>query len=69
MPKIDLFVYDHGSVWTVEAASRRARNWVRDNVAPIESWAGTEKRFTGDWRPMQALVEGAAADGLVVAGA
>lgn len=66
MPKIDLFVYDHGSVWTVEAASRRARTWVRDNVGPIESWAGTEQRFTGDWRPMRALVEGAVADGLVV---
>ncbi len=61
MLKADLLVYDHGSVWTVEAASPHAEDWVRENVA-----TDTPRLFTGDWRPMRDLVEGAQRDGLVV---
>ena len=65
MPKTDLFFWDHGSVWTVDVATKRALKWVRENVE-IPSWAGCEKHFVGDWRPLRDLAEGAEASGLIV---
>lgn len=66
MPKIDLLYYPYGSVTAVETCSRAGKEWVRENVQ-IPEWAGTEARFTGDWRPMRDLLDGARAAGLNVA--
>jgi len=65
--KVDLKAAWNGSIVLVTASTTRARAWVKANVA-VESWAWMGRdTFAVEPRMVGALLDGAAADGLVVA--
>lgn len=65
--KADIETYDHGSVIRVEARTRVAKSWIKENVE-IPDYARIGASFVGDRRQILDVVEGARANGLVVIG-
>jgi hypothetical protein len=63
----DFTVYNHGSVWQIEACSLQAKEFAERHF-DIESWQGVPQCFVCDWRPAAELVERLREDGFVVIG-
>lgn len=52
----DFRVFNHGSVWGIQAVSPAAQDFAEEHFA-VESWQGSPDNFTTDWRPARDLVE------------
>jgi hypothetical protein len=51
------FTYtNHGSVWTIRAASQEAKEFAERHFV-VEDWQGARDYFTADWRPAKRLIE------------
>jgi hypothetical protein len=53
---MDFSVTNHGSVWSIRAASPEAIAFAQDNFG-VEGWQGSSENFTTDHRAARELVE------------
>ena len=59
----DFRVFDNGTVWTISAVSKKAKDFANEHFTDVESWMGSPTHFTTDWRPARDLVAQLASEG------
>lgn len=47
----------HGSVWSIEAVSDRAKSFADEHFVDVQPWMGTRHSFATDWRVARDLRE------------
>lgn len=63
MPKVDVRVTYHGTIYMVEVVTPAAQAWVNDNLE-LESWQWMGGSFAVEPRMMDNLLDGMREDGL-----
>lgn len=64
-PAPDFLAADHGSIWLVQPITDAAKQWVADHIPSDAQWFG--RGFVVEWRFIDDILCGIAADGLEVA--
>lgn len=66
-PSQDILVRDCGTVWQLLPLSRKASDWIEENVE-TEDWQWVGSSLVVDWRFVGPLLDGARGTGLAVEG-
>ena len=62
----DFTVYRDGSISLMRPVSPAAMNWIADNLPDLESWQWMGGAIAIEWRYVDAIIDGAIIDGLIV---